>query len=336
MSTPAPNPLTGSKCSEENKRHFVDLELFNSPIVEPLTKGLTALAICSFATGFLIILVNEGNHGFLDASLLKPRAVLVGALFLFLVVLPVSFTQSRFIPRMDERETGTQRGARVGLSLLDYFSSCWAAWLVASIFFVESPISSVIHIRDGVASTRPDVDWFGFICYFVVLFTVGFNGILAFGKDVRAFNKAPRFWMTYSIVGLFALLLAAFGEWRTPSFRYLMWTILTSALFNSFFRDWRRGQFASFKVVGVIPFLVGSLSLYAAFLFPLIKSTWGGGSPVPALLTLANTTLGPEIQVQVVEATDSGYYVIPAGQTNVTFVPKGAVEVIEFVTRRSY
>lgn len=117
--------------------------LLNATMLEPLTKAVTLIAVCSYICGFLIIVINEGRLGFLDASLLKARAVIVGGAFLVLVALPISYSRGTYIAKDEnEPETNVQAVARMLLGLTDYLAACWTTWFIMSYFFVRSsPIS---------------------------------------------------------------------------------------------------------------------------------------------------------------------------------------------------
>jgi hypothetical protein len=43
-------------------------------MIEPATKMLTLLVVGSYALGYLIVVINENAYGFLETSLIKPRA----------------------------------------------------------------------------------------------------------------------------------------------------------------------------------------------------------------------------------------------------------------------
>lgn len=316
--------------ADKPKRGIVNIDLAGGGAVEAVTKVLTIGAICSYVAGFLIIEINEGRLGFFDATLLKPRAVAAGAVFLLLVSLPISFTRNILIERKNEDEQLPQTIARLSLSLVDYLTACWATWFMALILF-DTPPNSVVGV--GIQSAAPLIGALS-----AAGGTVTVNGLLAFPKDTRGYTTAPRFWIGYSAICVAALAFATSRLYRLPSFRYLIWGVITSIMFHAYARDWRKGIIHSFKLPGLLMILVSTVSLYSTLLFPLIKGNWGGGTPIPALISIIGDSGKPseELKVDLVESTDSGYYGFPSGQRNVMFIPKSTVQAIEFpsLTRR--
>jgi hypothetical protein len=165
---------------------------------------------------------------------------------------------------------------------------------------------------------------------------IAINGLLANPTDRRAYWKSPRFWIGYSVLWFFLIVFAAWTQWRTGSAVYFVWSVSTSIFFHGYARDWRRGLIRSFKLPSALFFSLSLLSLYGTILFPRIKSNWGGGAPIAALLIVAPATgLTPneELRGNLIEATDSGYYLTLDGKRNVTYFPKSSVQRIEFTTQ---
>jgi hypothetical protein len=315
-----------------SERSIFDVSFSRLGVLEPITKAVTITAIISYAVGFLVLVINEGRLGFLDASLLKPRAMIVGVVALLLIILPISFTRGRFIRPRGEEESGGQILARIFLSLTDFLTSCGAAWLLASLVFVNSGADFITPVHGGavVVYKLRSAGWV------LSLALIGINGLQAYPNDRRAYWKSPRLWIGYSVLWLALIAFAAWTQWRTGSAVYFVWSLLTSIVFHGYASDWRRGLIHSFKLPAALFWSLSLLSLYGTFLFPKIKSNWGGGTPIPALLTMASTRESApteELRVNLIEATDSGYYVMLDPQTNVTYIPKASVQAIEFTTQ---
>jgi len=269
---------------QDSKRSVFDVDFSKLGGLEQITKAITIAAIVSYAAGFLIVVINEGNLGFLDTSLLKPRAMIVGIVALLLVVLPISFTRGVVIrPRSDEKESADQTLSRMGLSVINFLASCGAVWFVAALVFVRSAAESVITVHDGTV-VRHKLQATGWM---LSVLLIGINGVLANPSDRRAYWKAPRFWMGYSVLWFGLMAFAAWTLWRTGSAVYFVWSLLTSIVFHGFARDWQRGYIRSFSLPAALFWSLSLLSLYATFLFPRIKVNWGGGNPIPALLTIS-------------------------------------------------
>jgi len=104
---------------------------------ELVTKNATLLVVSCYAIGYLIVVLNDNPHGFLETSLLKPRAITAGAMFILLMALPISVTQGSFFASGSERESGREMIARWLLGITDFSASCFAATLLMLLVFVD-------------------------------------------------------------------------------------------------------------------------------------------------------------------------------------------------------
>ncbi len=278
----------------------------------------------------LIIVINEGRLGFLDASLLKARAVIVGGAFLVLVALPISYSRGTYIAKNEnEPETGLQAAARSLLGLADYFAACWATWILMSYFFVGSSPTTFFSFSNSATLH----DRLGLAAYMLCIITITTNGMIRLNVH-RAYRRSPRAWITYSVCCFTALVLSALGLRSWPSLVYLAWGLITSAIFHSHLRDCRRGA-ARLKRMAYVALSLTCISLYAGLIFPSVKGTWGGGAPVPATITVSKSSTahpGEKLQVYMLEATDSGFYFQLSGQKTVTFLPKASIDAIDFTS----
>jgi hypothetical protein len=181
--------------------------------------------------------------------------MIVGIVALLLIVLPISLTRGVLIrPRNEEEESGDQTVARIGLSLIDFLASCGAAWFVASFVFVGAGSDLFFTVHDGTV-VRHGLQFAGWVLSVAL---IAINGVLVSPSDRRAYWKAPRFWIGYSVLWLALMAFAGWTLWRTDSAVYFAWSLLTSVFFHGFARDWRRGFIRSFKLPAV---LLWSLSL---------------------------------------------------------------------------
>jgi hypothetical protein len=106
-------------------------------MIEPATKMLTLFVVGSYALGYLIVVINENAHGFLETSLIKPRAVTAGALFILFTALPISITQGTFFGKDPNPESKLETFTRFLLGFVDYVAACSAAGLVMLLVFKD-------------------------------------------------------------------------------------------------------------------------------------------------------------------------------------------------------
>jgi hypothetical protein len=75
------------------------------------------------------------------------------------------------------------------------------------------------------------------------------------------------------------------------------------------------------------------LTIFASHVYPSIKASWGGGETLPVTLYLnGNVPVMPSQRwhVQLVEESDSGYYVVSKGEKKAVFIPRSAVALVYF------
>jgi len=74
---------------------------------------------------------------------------------------------------------------------------------------------------------------------------------------------------------------------------------------------------------------------FALFVYPQVRPAFGGGHPARVTM-IVNELNGPSDALQrltgadLVDETDAGYYVLPAGQSRVSFIPRRSVFRVEF------
>ena len=79
-----------------------------------------------------------------------------------------------------------------------------------------------------------------------------------------------------------------------------------------------------------VPVIFG---LYAAKVYPTIKTQYGGGAPVPIVLHFTKKLPvfdSEKVSVSLIDETEQGYYVVRA-EDKAVFVSRGLVEEVEFL-----
>jgi hypothetical protein len=98
---------------KQSERHLTDTKPESAPRdwEKNLTAIVTLLIVSGYGIGYLILTLSDGAHGFLEFSLLKPRAIITGAAFIFITALPISM--ANIFPRKNvEGESRSQTVAR--------------------------------------------------------------------------------------------------------------------------------------------------------------------------------------------------------------------------------
>jgi len=128
------------------------------------------------------------------------------------------------------------------------------------------------------------------------------------GKTIGSFSVTS--WLV--VIGMVALMEIRTGkagvDWiSSPSTRLSDWTISL--------------------IIGF-----AALFVFATFYYPKIKASWGGGSPVPAVVYFSkDSRILPSqyLQTQLLDETDAGYYVLDKNQKAI-FIPRNTVLLVYF------
>jgi hypothetical protein len=290
-----------------------------SGLLEFVTKFATLLVVSSYAIGYMIVLINENAHGFLETSLFKPRAITAGVIFILITVMPISITQGTFFPRGSEPESRREWLTRWLLGLVDYMAASFAAALMMLLVFIDDLHSA--PMKEGRA--------FAFLGLFYV---VSVNGFVRSAAP-RFYRKRPTAWVVYSILCLAVLMVGAYILRGFMIMRCLGWMFGITILVNPYLSDIKRGIKFQFKIPVLTGTLLAAISVYSIHLFPFMKATWGGGAPVSTAIYLSkDSPIHPneKVKAALLEASDSGFYVMFDGDEKATYVPKASVTAMEF------
>lgn len=284
--------------------------------VEPMTKFATLLIIASYSLGYVIVVINEQGYGFVEPDLLKPRAIIAGAVFLLFVALPVSITNGVFLKPAGV-ECDMDRAARWSISLADYFvASCAAA--------IGLVLLSVDGFPRGPGSSKMSV------AVLVLLWVISANGFLRFGAP-KTYKTKPKFWLCFSIACFVTLALSIYILRSSVIVRYFVWMVSIATIGNALLSDVKKGF--TFKPVVLTLVVLGVLSTYTKEIFPSVKATWGGGAPLKAVLYLSKDSPvhpGERVNVSLFEESNSSFYITFDGETHTTYLPRTYVSAIEF------
>jgi hypothetical protein len=79
--------------------------------------------------------------------------------------------------------------------------------------------------------------------------------------------------------------------------------------------------------------LLGVLLLFGSFYYPHIKSSWGGGRPIPVTVYLTKDSVimpGQSVNALLIDESDSGLYVVGKKDKKATFIPRGSIGLVYF------
>jgi hypothetical protein len=75
------------------------------------------------------------------------------------------------------------------------------------------------------------------------------------------------------------------------------------------------------------------LTTFSNAVFPQFKFSWGGGSPIPVVVYFSRDSRllpGQQLDADILDESDSGFYIVQRGQTQAIFVPRSAVATLYF------
>jgi hypothetical protein len=287
--------------------------------LESFAKVAALAALASYAMGYLIVASNDAAHGFLETSLLKPRAIAAGAIFVLSVSLPISMTQHSFLERGEEVETFAQFATRVLLGLMNYALGCVAsAWMLGMILQVPSN-----------NERRPVWQLTAFELLFLIFVIVAVTRTF----QAKYYRQKSAIWLGVLPVAMVAVVAGLWVKSTAPEWRCLLWMMGVTVLVNPYIADHRRGLKRNWSFAYLAAVLLGALAIYSHFLYPVMKAKWGGGAPVEATFYLSQAYplhSGKPMKANVFEVSDSGFYVAFEGDASTAYVPSNSVLAIEY------
>jgi hypothetical protein len=276
-----------------------------------------------YALGFLIIAIHHSTLSIPEFDPLKPKIFSAGIVFILLVGLPVLTALRTFdlfgLRVMESKGFKVQPGNEAAAKALSVFFFWYAA-------FGFSLTLGGIFVG-GFADWRPwgftyEATTFGVCAIFIVLSrkyfnqfpdTFAFSALLIVVADaIVTFKFADRklFWLT-----LWAYAIGLGGAYcmrllNDPTKRRKV--------------EWER----------LLPYVAFTMFLYGAFLYRYIPPHYGGGRPTPSIFYFASKvpfTNAESADVQFLEETNSGYYILAAGdERHAYFLRRDLVSAIHF------
>jgi hypothetical protein len=288
-------------------------------LLENGAKFVTVLVIVCYAIGYLIVVLNESQNGFLETSLFKPRAIAAGAVFVFYVAFPISIMQT-FFGKNVETESLSEMLSRCLLGLTDYVASGTLA-----------AFSMIVLLADW--SKGESISPLGLVASFAaIIYVVCANALIRFSAP-QLYRKRPIAWIVYSFVCMAALGVAIYCVKGLIIFRCFAWVFGITTLINPAISDVRRGVKIRFNPIAIGMCVLGAISIYAMFLFPHMKASWGGGAPVVVTIHLSkDSPIHPneKVNAMLLETSDSGFYFTISGDQQTTYIPRALVTGMEY------
>ncbi|MGA2607944.1 MAG: hypothetical protein ABSH01_10880 [Terriglobia bacterium] len=320
MDVSSPPPKVAARSEPEPPRRG------NVSLLESASRLGAFFIAAVYAGGYLIIALHGSHFGIVEFSPFRPRIFSAGALLALLLVVPLVAASRAFhlfglrnpalvsVPVKPENVKYLQLSCK-----FDFYNICFGLCALSAILFPPDYLQ-----------TRPwGLTFFFAVLAFAVVSVVAqkkrfdphplsstvLSALSATAVAVVAFQFFGRsfFWLSiwYYFVGIAALYLH--GVFESPDKRTGL--------------EWEKAIF----------FLLSALVAFATVIYGRIAPSFGGGSPIPAVLHLATDvpiSSSRSMSVLMVDENDYGYYVLKPGQESTAyFLRRDQVSSIEFGNR---
>jgi hypothetical protein len=286
-----------------------------------ITTQLVALAaLVLYAVGFLTISIHHAHFGIAQFSLLRPKIVFAGILFLVFFALPVL-------------EAGRIFGLW-GLGVPPNQQSPEAAppplysKLYRVVGFLIAAMATSAIIRPLMDRYDPNWKWMEWSA-------IMFAWAVAVAIAIRRLGR-------HSIVCLVlvssAILLFPLGLWRIHDatlyclIGWFCWSAYVGHQANGLVQNPAELRNAEWHIG--VTLTIGTVAFFAVLIYPRVGPQLGGGAPTSATLQFVNKSPiddSARMQLWLLDETDAGFYVLRAAEDNkAIFIPRGAVAAIYF------
>jgi len=280
-----------------------------SPKAELLSKLAATGVVTTYALGFLITSLSHARYGIIQTNPFRPRILSAGAWFIALA-LPSIWIIVVFVSKNQRLTAG--KFARI-LFPFWIISTLQTSFVVLLFTFVDTPI---------------DIKWWRVIALILcaAFFTVPLKAIQEpkiKGVISVAFTSFFLISVTRDLVVHHKLSYGAITVWF-----FLIGVMAMMEISNQDppkFEDprWIKTFFAGLVI----------LWLFASFIYPNIKASWGGGAQIPVTIYFSkDTTFAPTSSVKalLIDEADAGFYVIGQNDKKALFIPRTSVSLISF------
>lgn len=286
-----------------------------------VSKSVAAFAIVLYGCGFLITSIHQFNYGFVETNPFRPRIASAGAWFLLFTAVPLAI--ARGMQRYRHLWAGQEKWwHNIGAILFEYYVACFffgPAFFWMFDFYVD-PVTVVLTPTTW-GMTKAALALLAVLVLIALCvwkrvpwYVSGIATIILVGNLIR--NAATdlfvlehfRFaaiWLWFFAVGILGLLEMKARSWIPR------------------LGDWTQTIFL----------MLGALLVFASYYYPHIKSSWGGGAPIPVTIYFTKDSAimpSQSVGALLVDESDAGLYVVGKNDKKATFIPRSAVGLVYY------
>jgi hypothetical protein len=305
-------------------------------MLEIVSKSVAALAIIVYASGFLITSVYHSSYGFIESDPLRLRILFAGAWFVFFLTAPLVLAW-RFVGH-EHWESKEPWSEKIKAFLTDYYiagtSVVWAMSLNVFEFDTTTPANDT-GSSSHISLTFIVLVILGALGAIAVIFVLFAIGGFYFRKYIPPAWRA-RIEIIYMLCTSLGIVVPAFHDLSDKRhFTFLsvaLWFIVAGTAFVIISR------FPGGKLnPNLLPIygwaLLPAITAFSTIYYPHIKSSWGGGMPIPAIISFTKDSpmmATQNVQVRIIDESSLGFYVVSNKDDKATFIPRSYVGFIHF------
>jgi hypothetical protein len=292
--------------------------------IDVVSKSVAVFAIVLYGCGYLITSIYYSGYGFTETAPLRPRIIAAGAWFLLFTAAPFALVKG-VLKSGEYLKVAGEWWSKVPIFLTLYIGACVIPAIQAQwIFDLDT------YIQPTSATWQARVTAAGFLLVWLIV------GILALSPLVK-WKWVPR-----SLSATAATVLVVHWAWSNWHELYVngffgtgavsLWLFAVGifAFLEMRVRSWkvRLGDWTWSTIL-----LLGALLLFASFYYPHIKSSWGGGRPIPVTIYFKSESVilpGQSANALLIDETDSGFYVVGIKDKKATLIPRASVGLLYF------
>ncbi len=275
--------------------------------IEAISKVIAVAGVAIYICGFLIISLHHAQFGFLPTNPFRPRILSAGAWFVTFVGLPAAISLAY---------------KREDLTWFNIGRNVWTIWISCAV--ISNGSQYLFQIDEYLK--RPAPTWE------IVLLGAGI--ILV----VLALNwkKLPAYLAVTASILLVSYSLQQdireLANHRFHSNAITTWAFVIALL--SVIEKKIQPQYHGYKNVSrLLALSLVALSVFAYYYYPKLKASWGGGSPIEITVLFSKDSpvaAGQAVPAELIDESDSGFYIVANGDLKAMFLPRGAISAILF------
>jgi hypothetical protein len=284
-----------------------------APWAETFSKAVAGIAIALYASGFLIVSLYHSKYGFVGTNPFRPRVLAAGAWFFFFTAIPVSVAVTL------RKEPWLVIASRASFYWITFFA-------------VSMPFGNLLFDYSPLQISPPFSRWTW------VFLLAALGAIVAL--DILARKKKAPQW----VPAILSVFVTAYFAWYPLRGLFTDHHFDTSSLTLWFFAttfivkleielraDRNLAEYGEWSKPLAV--LFGFLLVFSREIYPHLKTSWGGGTATNVTIYFTKDSLlspSKPAQVQLVEESDEGFYVVGPKESKAVFVPRGAVALVYF------